>query len=234
MDAKKARSLRELISTKEPNVVSFDDGALFKTRVAILPAAFNPPTLAHLELLELSKTVNDVHSVAAMLTTQNVSKIAPEESLSHRISMLLAIQKTLDIHVLGVNKAKIVNQALALQSTFPDLAFDFIVGFDTLVRLFDLQFYDGIRAMNLELEAFFDECRLITANRNDDDVSKVRQWISHNAAHWKEKIIVLELNDIMRRYSSTVARADIKDGRVSHALPVVVRNYIDEHKLYRD
>jgi len=234
VDAKTVRSLRELISNKEPSVVSFDDGALFKTRVAILPAAFNPPTLAHFELLQLSKTVNDVHSVAAMLTTQNVSKIAPEESFAHRVSMLLDIQKTLDIHVLGVNKAKIVDQALALQSTFPDLAFDFIVGFDTLVRLFDLQFYDDLRAMNLELEVFFDKCRLITANRNTDDVPKVRQWISNNAAHWKEKIIILELNEIMRRYSSTVARADIKDGRVSHALPVVIRNYIDKHKLYRD
>ena len=148
--------------------------------------------------------------------------------------MLMAVRLTSDVHVLGCNKARIVDQASVLSSTFPSCAFDFIVGFDTLIRFFDEKFYDNSQSMIRELSIFFNGCRLITANRNEDDVGKVRQWIDDQTGSWKESIIVLELNETMRNVSSTIAREAIKEGRSSSFLSPLVQNYITKNNLYRD
>ena len=228
------QSLEMLSNSDVPRVVSFTEADLLKGRVAVLPASFNPPTLAHLELLDLSKAVTGTHSAAAMLTTQNVSKIIHEESLRHRLAMLMAVRLTSDLHVLGCNKARIVDQALVLSATFPNCLFDFIVGFDTLIRFFDERFYDNSQSMTRELSVFFTGCRLITANRNDDDVNKVYKWIDDNSGSWKESIIVLELNETIRYVSSTIAREAIKEGRASTFLSPLVQDYITRNNLYRD
>ena len=234
MEQEILQSMEILSTNNAPMAVSFTQSDLLRGRVAVLPASFNPPTVAHLELLELSKTVPGTHLAAAMLTTQNVSKTIQEESLRHRLAMLMAVRLTSDVHVLGCNKARIVDQASVLSSTFPSCAFDFIVGFDTLVRFFDEKFYDNSQSMIRELSIFFNGCRLITANRNEDDVGKVHQWIDDKTGSWKESIIVLELNETMRNVSSTIAREAIKEGRSSSFLPPLVQNYITKNNLYRD
>ena len=234
MEQEILQSMEMLSNSDVPRAVSFTPSDMLRGRVAVLPASFNPPTIAHLELLELSKAVPGTHLAAAMLTTQNVSKIIQEESLRHRLAMLMTIRLTADVHVLGCNKAKIVDQASVLSATFPNCAFDFIVGFDTLVRFFDEKFYENSKSMTRELSIFFNRCRLITANRNEDDVDKVHRWIDDNSGSWKESIIVLELKETMRHVSSTIAREAIKDGRTSTFLPPLVQNYIAANNLYRD
>ncbi len=234
MEQEILQSMEMLGNSDVPRAVSFTPSDLLRGRVAVLPASFNPPTVAHLELLELSKAVPGTHLVAAMLTTQNVSKIIQEESLRHRLAMLMAVRLSSDLHVLGCNKARIVDQALVLSATFPNCSFDFIVGFDTLVRFFDEKFYDDSQSMARELSVFFNGCRLITSNRNEDDVDKVHEWIDDNSGSWKESIIVLELNETMRYVSSTIAREAIKEGYASTFLPPVVQDYITRNNLYRD
>ena len=59
-------------------------------RVAVLPSAFNPPTIAHLHLLEQALRVEGVTLAAAMLSTRNVAKGVVGAGLADRVGMLLA------------------------------------------------------------------------------------------------------------------------------------------------
>ena len=68
------RSLEELHDAAEPRVVRFDRGVDLAGAVAVLPSAFNPPTLAHLHLLQIASEVTPGTTAAALLTTRNVAK----------------------------------------------------------------------------------------------------------------------------------------------------------------
>ena len=85
--------LAELHESPGFSATRFDRGPVFAGRVAVLPSAYNPPTRAHLGLLELARTVEDVSVVAAMLTTNNVDKSLFGAPLSHRVGMLLALHE---------------------------------------------------------------------------------------------------------------------------------------------
>ena len=52
-----------------PAVTRFDAANSFAGRVAVLPSAFNPPTIAHLHMLERALEMDGVTLAAAMLST---------------------------------------------------------------------------------------------------------------------------------------------------------------------
>ncbi len=209
----------------------FDGGAPLGGRVAVLPSAFNPPTLAHVGLLQLGLEVQGVGRAAAMLTTNNVDKGLFGAPLAHRMGMLLAIHEEHDaIAVLGSNAARLMDQGLALDAAFPGVGFDFIVGFDTLVRLFDPKYYDN---MNVALDQFFSRHRVIATNRAQATINAVRDYVREAVIQpYAGRIIVRELDHRWASLSSTSVRDAPGDSGESEALTPAVRNYIARHALY--
>ena len=231
MEGTLGERLEALALRESPAVARFDSGEGLRRGWAVLPAAFNPPTRAHLRLLDLAEAVEGVEGGAGLLTTRNVAKGVERASLEDRIGMLLAARESRPaLAVLAANQARIVDQAAALRATWPEAAFDFVLGYDTLVRLFDEQYYEG--AMEVELDPFFERHRVIAANRGDVTPKDVSDYVAKRAARYADRIVTVELDEEHGRIASSDARALIEAGEVSDDLPVEVAAYIRAHALY--
>ncbi|GMV86672.1 MAG: hypothetical protein AMXMBFR80_25270 [Dehalococcoidia bacterium] len=226
-----AARLAGLDSRPVPSVMRLDPGRHFRGRLAFLPSAYNPPTLAHIHLLEAAREVDGVEHIAAMLTTRNVAKDVFGASLPDRVGMLLALrQERPELAVLVANAARIVDQAAALSAAFPGVGIDAIVGFDTLERLFDPRYYGD---MERELTPFFERHRVIATNRGSHAVRDVEAWVRAHAGPFAGRIIIREIAAYPAALSSTLVRERVAvDGQ---DLPVTpsVRRYILERGLYR-
>jgi nicotinamide-nucleotide adenylyltransferase len=225
-------TLQDLDATPDPSVVRFDAGAPFAGRVAVLPSAFNPPTAAHLHLLEVAREVDGVQQTAALLSTRNVAKGVFGASLAHRIGMLLAIHAVDPwVAVLATNAARLADQSRALRAAYPASGFDFVVGHDTLIRLFDPVYYDDMAA---DLSAFFGQHRVIATNRGDASIEAVQAFVDTQAGGFADRIIVREIDHHPASLSSTSAREAVAGGLHPVSVASPVADYIREHALYRD
>ena len=226
-----AAVLERLDSAPGPTALRFDDGADLAGPVVVLPSAYNPPTIAHLRLLEVAGLIDHARP-AALLSTRNVAKGVFGASLADRAGMLLAIhQHQPSLAVLASNAARLADQAAALRAAFPLATVDFVVGHDTLIRLFDPVYYDDMAAT---LETFFAHHRVIATNRGDVSVDTVRSYVEDSAGPFASRIIVCELDAHPASLSSTAARATAAVGASPIEVAPEVAAYIRTHHLYRD
>ena len=224
-------TLELLDAAADPAAARFDAGPRFSGEVAVLPSAFNPPTLAHEHLLRRALAAFGLRQAAALLTTRNVDKGLYGAGLADRVGMLLALNAEWpDLGVLASNKARIIDQAAALSAAFPSVRFDFVVGFDTLERLFARRYYTDMEA---ELAPFFTRHRVLAANRGAAAAEDVRQWIDRHSGRFAERILALEIEEHPASLSSTKARERAAAGEETDDLPAPVARYIAEHGLYR-
>jgi nicotinamide-nucleotide adenylyltransferase len=230
-DLSLAARLAALDARAVPAVERFDSGRALRGRVAFLPSAYNPPTLAHIHLLETALAVDGVEHVAAMLTTRNVAKTVFGASLPDRVAMLLELHhERPELAVLAANAARIIDQAAALSAAFDGIGVDTIVGFDTLERLFDPRYYTD---MELELAPFFERHRVIAANRGDYRVTDVEAWVHANAGPFAGRILVCEIHAYPASLSSSHVRASAAAGADDLPVPPAIHRYIEQRGLYR-
>ncbi len=224
-------ALERLDRAVGPVAKRFDDGPAFSGPAAVLPSAYNPPTLAHEHLLQRALEAYGLHHAVAMLTTRNVDKGVHGASLADRIGMLLALaQEWRALAVAASNQARIVDQAAALTAAFPSTEFDFIVGFDTLERLFARRYYADMEA---ELAPFFEQHRVLAANRGDVEGHHVEAWVEKHAAPFADRILLLEIDEFPASLSSTRVRNAVAAGSESLPLPPAVARFVTERGLYR-
>lgn len=227
------RRIEHVHASEAPTVIQLDGGGEPESRVAVLPSAYNPPTRAHLELLRVAGEAEGVGSVAALLTTRNVVKGLFGASLAHRAGMLLALcQEDSGFTVFVTNQARIADQAKLLGSALAGAGVDMVVGYDTLVRVFDPRYY---ATMHEELAVFFAEHRLIASNREGHGAKEIRGYLERPEVRlFAGRILVSEISDEAAALSSTSAREAIAAGREPNELPSRVRAYVERHGLYED
>lgn len=231
MNDEVAARLLRLDAEPLPAAVRFDQGPAIGATAAVLPSAFNPPTHAHQHLLERAVARFGIVSAIALLTTRNVDKGVNGASLSDRVGMLLALRAEMPaLAVMASNQARIIDQAVALNSAFPATEFDFVVGFDTLERLFAPRYYED---MERELAPFFERHRVLAANRAAVGARDVEAWLDANAGAFRERIAVLEIDEVPASLSSTQVREALQGNRQAFDVAPGVRRYIEEHALYR-
>jgi nicotinamide-nucleotide adenylyltransferase len=153
-------------------------------------------------------------------------------SLADRVGMLLAVHGVHEeLGVLATNAARLVEQGRALRNAFASAEFDFVVGHDTLVRLFDPVYYAD---MDLDLREFFAHHRVIATNRGDVPTDEVRRFANAQDARFANRIVVCEIHEERAVLSSSEARATIEAGGHPVQVPPGVARYIAEHGLYRE
>ena len=222
--------IRLLELATAPVVERFDAPSPLTGPVAVLPSAFNPPTRAHLHLLAASAEVLGGSS-AALLTTRNVDKGLSGASHVQRIEMLLVASAACrSLAVLAANQARIVDQATVLRESYPTAAFAFVLGHDTLMRLFEPSYYADMAA---ELAPFFEHHRLVVTNRAAHSIAEVEAFLSADAAPFADRITVLEIDDHHASLSSTAARLHAASGRDTPSLTPEVAEYVRAQGLYR-
>ncbi len=229
------RTLETLIPDAEPEViVTLSTFPSSPRRLGVLDASFNPPTRAHCRLVELASAQFSLDHRLLLLAKSNVDKTVFGAPLSHRLHMMEILAQDLEHTSVGVTAhGRFVDKARALGQTFgPRTCLYFIVGFDTLRRLFDPKYYKDMPASLSEL---FSLAEIIYANRAGYDAKSCLDLINAPAAKpFQSRLHGIELEAPFTLMSSTEARRLLKDGdpAIDRLAPAAIREYLNRHAFY--
>lgn len=206
-------------------------------RLGVLSASFNPLTNAHLKLIEVSQQKYRLDEIALLLAKANVDKDIFGMSLIDRLVMLklfVQTQNRLDLSVILSSHGRFVEKSESLKKIYlPQTQIYFIVGFDTLIRVFDPKYYAD---MDLELQTLFSMSRFIAANRGQDEVKAIKSFLAQEYIRkFADKIDLIQQPRPYSDISSTEIRDKIKSkADVSGLIPQIVSNFISATGVYWD
>jgi nicotinic acid mononucleotide adenylyltransferase len=197
-------------------------------RLGVLSGSFNPLTRGHTRLVELAAEQCDLDEVALELAVANVDKQAAADELAKRLWVLrhYASQRT-DLSVMACSHGRFIDKVQALERAYPaDTALLFIVGFDTLVRVFDPRYYTDPQA---ELAELFARSQFIVANRDPVTPTDIRHWLEDPARRrYADRIHIVELDGFHARISGTQVRASLAAGQpIDHLVPQEVVSAVE-------
>ena len=203
-------------------------------RLGIFSGSFNPLTVAHIEMIEAAQQQYNLDEILLILARANVDKSVFGLSLADRLLTLklYAINRE-GFSVAACSHGKFIEKIEALKPAYPPgTHFSFIVGYDTFVRLFDPKYYTDLHGA---LEALFNQCRFIVANRQEYDVDAVRRVMeTPDYRRYAEYIDLIELPDFYAEISSTDIRTQIQAGNsVDHLVPAEVQEFLKTVQAYR-
>ena len=203
-------------------------------RLGIFSGSFNPLTVAHIKMIEAAQSKYDLDEILLILARANVDKGVFGLSLADRLLMLKAYTANREnFSVAACSHGKFIEKIEALKPAYPSgTHFSFVVGYDTFVRLFDSKYYTDLHAA---LEALFDQCRFIVANRQDYDAAAVRQVMeAADYRRYASGIDLIELPDFYAEISSTDIRSQIQAGKsVDHLVPREVQGFLKAVQAYQ-
>lgn len=183
-------------------------------RLGVFSASFNPLTRAHVRMMEQAMAEHALAEVMLVLDKVNVDKREVfGASLAERLWMLRRFAAGRPrLSVAASSHGRFVDKTKALRAITPEgTEITFIVGFDTLVRVFDPKYYADPKA---ELEELFRHSRFIVANRGETSVADVRRWLKSPVCRpFVDRIHLIELDPFHARISSTEVRARIEQGQ---------------------
>ncbi|HYL81722.1 MAG TPA: hypothetical protein VEU07_12960, partial [Candidatus Acidoferrum sp.] len=136
-------------------------------RLLCLSASFNPLTVAHVWLIQEASRLAQPDEALLLLAKANVDKGAMGIPLERRLSLLdCFVGSRPTFSVAAVSHGRFMDKAVAIHPHYPaGTRLTFILGFDTLVRLFDAKYYADRDA---SLASLFAGSDFIVANRAPD------------------------------------------------------------------
>ena len=201
----------------------------------VLDASYNPMTRAHEAMITAAKTACGAKEVLLMLSRANVDKEVFGADLGQRLSMLLTYaNQSPHYSVAGCSHARFVDKALALIPHYPPgVRLSFVIGYDTLERLFDHRYYQN---MESDLDILFGHATIIVANRNDHNkIDMQTRMEASDVKPYVDRIGLIELPEELCRISSTRARTHVKQGiSIASLVPDVISDAIQDMGLYKD
>ncbi len=203
-------------------------------KLGIFSASFNPITVAHIKMIEEAKARFELEEILLLLAKANVDKSVFGLSLEKRLIMLKTYAMCReDFSVAACSHGRYIDKIEALKAVYPlNTQFSFIVGYDTLVRIFDPKYYTSLHA---ELETLFQQCRFIAANRKEHGVNSVKQFLAAPAhQRYASYIDLIELSSSYAELSSTEIRTRIQRGEsINQLVPHEVQEYIKTSHAYQ-
>jgi nicotinic acid mononucleotide adenylyltransferase len=177
-----------------------------------LSASFNPLTAAHVWLIQEASRIFSPDEVLLVLAKTNVDKPVEGFRLERRLSLLLRFAELRPtFSVAACNRGRFVDKAEAiLPHYFPGTRLAFILGFDTLVRLFDPKYYADL---DVSLFALFGASEFIAANRAPDPPEAVTSFLARpDVAPHAHRIHMIQLPARIAAMSATEVRARLARG----------------------
>ena len=204
------------------------------TRIGVLDASFNPLTLAHEALLNAARDALRLGEMLLLLSRANVDKEVFGADLGQRLTMLVDYARSHPhVSVAGCSHARFVDKIQALRPLYPgDVAFYFIAGYDTLIRLFDPKYYTDMHA---ELHALFSAGHMIIANRGSSNAQTIQEFLSRpECAPFAHRIHPIAIPPVCAEISSTRARdAANRRESLTNLVPPQIAQAIDALAIYR-
>ncbi len=202
--------------------------------LVVMDASFNPMTVAHEAMLNCASDVCRAGEALLLLSHANVDKNVYGATLAQRLAMLDHYAESFrNLSVAGCSHARFVDKSRALAPLYPkSTRLFFVVGYDTLLRLFEPRYYGNFRD---ELSAFFASARVVAANRANTDPDAMRRLkTSPEYGAFSDRIHFIGLGGAHSRISSTEVRAmKATGGAIGHMVPSRIGDSIDALHLYR-
>ena len=210
-------------------------------RLGVFAASFNPPTVAHVELMRSASDTFSLDEVVALAGRANADKLEYECSLEDRLEMLRLTFASEPRVSIGVSShAFYVDMIEAIGREYPGQTdLHFIAGFDTFERVIDREdrytaryhrsFSDRISA----LKYLFARSKFIVAARAGAGREAVEQLLEIEPAVPRDQILFLEFPDELGEVSATEVRRRRGVGEaITGLVPLEVEQYIEERNLY--
>lgn len=196
-------------------------------RLGIFSGSFNPITVAHIKMIEEAQRKFQLDEMLLLLAKVNVDKDVFGLPLAGRLLTLNRYaEERKDVSVGISSHGRYIDKVQALNEIYPDMTeFHFIVGYDTLTRIFDPKYYTDIQS---ELQHLFSQCCFITANRENVDIETIEQFLAQPTIRpYSRSIKLLILPDFFADVSSTQVRRLISKGQdISHLVPTFITEFL--------
>jgi nicotinamide-nucleotide adenylyltransferase len=188
-----------------PSAIRNSQSAIRK-RLGMLSSAFNPLTRAHIRMAELAMEAYQLDEVMFELPKVNVDKMVYGTSLAERLWMLKRFISSRPRFSLAMcSHGRFIDKSRAIRGTYPaGIELYFIVGYDTLVRVFDPKYYHN---PDVELNELFGYGQFIVANRGEQSPADVRAFLEQPACRpFASKVHLIELDAFHAGLSSSQVR----------------------------
>ena len=189
-------------------------------KLGIFSGSFNPLTLAHTRMMEETIAEYRLDELLLLLAKANVDKAVFGLPLAARLLTVKAYAKSRQAFSVGVSShGRYIDKVTALKSIFPpDTEFHFIVGYDTLVRIFDKKYYTDFHA---ELQELCVSARFIVANRGEADIKTIASFMAQpDIRQYASYVSSILLPDAYAYMSSTQVRELLVRGEaIEHLVP---------------
>ena len=242
---KKPDRLSEIIKrvdpSAEPRIELVERVKATGRRFGVFASSFNPPTIAHVELIQRAAESFSLDEVLALAGRTNADKLDYECSLEDRIAMLTLTFSAEPRASIGLSShAFYVDMVDALERTYPaQTDLHFIVGFDTFERVLDAEdrytrrynrkFESRVEA----LEYLFARCSFIVAGRAGAGSHNVRLLVEREPAVPSDRVLYLDFPADLGELSATEVRKRRREGRlITGLVPAAVEQYIQQNGLY--
>lgn len=229
------RLIEKLDPSGQPRIeITFAPYETLPERLGVLSSSFNPITNAHLSMALNARSEFSLGGVMFLLTKVNVDKELFGATLTDRILMLHLVARMFDRIWVGISShGRFIDKVKAFRARYPHLHLFFIVGYDTLVRIFDPKYYED---PDREIEELFNEAEFIAFNRGLKTVEDVIQFMEHpSRSKFADKVHAVEIPEDLAYISSTYARERIASGDLdSYSIPDEIKGFLERTELYTD
>ena len=200
-------------------------------KLGIFSGSFNPLTVAHIKMIEEAQARFQLDELLLLLAKANVDKGIFGLPLAAR---LLTLKKYAEsqpcqssrLSIGACSHGRYIDKVTALRAVFPpETEFYFIVGYDTLIRIFDAKYYTAFHA---DLRTLFSACRFIVANRAEADINTIEGFMAQPEVRpYIPHVSCIVLPDVYADMSSTVVRRRLEQGKsIEHLVPSVISEFL--------
>lgn len=205
--------------------------------IIVFPGSFNPPTNAHLALLEQARQYAHTHlSVPTHLYAAISKRIVDKERVERPLLLdrILLLETVLQHHlpdtgILLFNRGLYVEQAEAVYASFPEVKkLFFLMGLDKIVQILDPHYYDD---RDVALRELFKLAELLVAPRGEAHADSLTELLNQPQNQpFASYIHALPFDPAYRDISSTSIRQH--SDKYAHVIPQEVQHFIDETHAY--
>lgn len=224
----------------EPQIKIIHKAAPTGQRLGVFSSSFNPPTIAHFELIRRAAESFSLTEVLALAGKTNADKLEYECSLEDRLAMIGLCFAEEPVSIGVSSHAFYVDMISALERAYPaQTDLHFIVGFDTFERVLDVEdrytarYHREFKDRHEALEFLFSHSRLIVAGRGGSGLRSFRTLIEREPAIPSDRVFYMDFPGGLAELSATQVRTLRQEGEsITGLVPRAVESFIKAKSLY--
>lgn len=236
------KTIERVSQSSTPRIEIIRRGATAGGRLGVFASSFNPPTIAHVELIRRARETFRLDETLALAGPTNADKTSYECSLEDRVAMMkLAFADEVRTSIGLSSHAFYVDMVAALGRIYPpqpDL--HFIVGFDTFERVLDPddkytgKYYEKFHGRLEALEYLFARSSFIVAARAGIGLESLRRLVAREAAVPRDRVLYLDFPPDLGELSATEVRTRSRVGEsIEGLVPAAIERFITRHRTYK-